>query len=164
MPHFKYRLEPLLDQRRRDLDAAEELRIKRRQEVLQAERRYADLQEQERDIARRLVEGRRHILDAKEGQPLTAVELDRRKLFLMGLALELESLKDAVFSQSLAVEEARNAAAEADTAVSACRRAVEIFEKHRAKLETRFKAELEQKEALEQDELGNVMYLMQRAK
>jgi type III secretion system (T3SS) protein YscO len=69
-----------------------------------------------------------------------------------------------VFSQELAVDEVRGVVREAEMKTSERKRAVEILEKHRAKLEKRFLTEIEQKEALEQDELGNVMYLMQRAK
>jgi flagellar biosynthesis chaperone FliJ len=164
MPAFKYRLQPLLEQRQRDLESAEEALIKRQNDVREAELRKEQLLREQDALSRRLRENRKGILTTAPGELLTFHEVERRKLFLKGMAEELESLKDSVFSQQLVVEEARTKLQEAQFQASQARRAVEILEKHRQKLQKRFYAELEQKEALEQDELGNVMYLMQRSK
>jgi len=161
---FKYRLQPLFDQRQRDLEHAEEELLQRKKELRDAERRKQQLIDEERSLSIKLIESRRNILVPPPNQPLTFDELDRRKLFQKAMAEELESLRDAVFSQELAVDEVRGVVREAEMKTSERKRAVEILEKHRAKLEKRFLTEIEQKEALEQDELGNVMYLMQRAK
>ena len=163
MPSFKYRLKPLLEQRQRALDAAEETVVERQKELRQAELQKELLESEQRRVAQKLLDGRRTLFHPTDGRPLTSDELMRRRLFLVTLAEELERLKDAIFSQQLAIADAAERLDESRSHESECRRAVEIMEKHRTKLEKRFRAEIEQKEALEQDELGNVMYLMKRS-
>jgi flagellar biosynthesis chaperone FliJ len=41
-------------------------------------------------------------------------------------------------------------------------REVEVLHKHRERLEQRFLREIERKDALEQDEIGNVLYMSRR--
>src|SRR5262249_33579808 len=93
---------------------------------------------------------------------LRAPEVQGRKAFVEALGEDVEKARDAVFSQEMVVQERNEGVGTATRQVAECTRQVDVLEKHRGKLEKRFRDELESKEALEQDELGNVMYLMRR--
>src|SRR5262245_37660297 len=135
MASFKYRLQPLFDQRERALEAAEEATTQRRKQVQQAEKQKEILESEQKHVLYKMVEGRKTLFQPVEGEPLTSSEILRRRLFLTSLAEDLERLKDAIFSQQIAIDEAKEQLAQARAHEAECRRAVEVMEKHRAKLQ-----------------------------
>jgi len=58
----------------------------------------------------------------------------------------------------LLIEDCKEQVDLAQRHLAKCSREVEILNKHREKLEQRFRREAERKEALELDEIGNMLY------
>jgi chromosome segregation ATPase len=65
-------------------------------------------------------------------------------------------------AQELSVTEADERLAAARETLASRSGDVEVLEKHRARLERRFRAETEKKEALDQEEMANVIFLQGR--
>lgn len=162
MPAFRYRLQPLLDQKIRAKESAEEALLERQREHHAALAREKELRELQRMLAETHQRSRRELLKQSGETPLSAAAILERKAFIEGLAEDLEKARDNVFAQQLVVGQCTERLEAAKCLVAECTREVDVLEKHRSKLEKRFRDELEAKEALEQDELGNVMYLMRR--
>lgn len=162
MATFRYRLQPLLDQKSREKEEAEEA-LAERQKELRAERlKLEELRRKEEQLAARRDGLRRSLLDGGGEQPVTGDEVRRRVERLRALGQDVETARDAVFSQKIVIEEAEERLENARRQVAECTRQVEILTKHRSKLERRFLAEVERKEALEQDEIGNILFMRNR--
>ena len=101
---------------------------------------------------------RRDLLLSQDGQPISGVEIARRREQLTSVTLDLEAAKDSVFAQQLFIEECKEQVDAAQRHLAKCSRDVEVLNKHREKLEQRFRRELDRKEALELDEIGNMLY------
>ncbi len=158
MPGFRYRLQPLLDKKQAAKEDAQRA-LGERQKELGAELEALDRAcgECER-IERELAQARGVVL----GAGATGGFIQARRDYARGLAADLETAADARAAQEGRVREAEQRVAEARTALAECSREVEVLEKHRERLEQRFRREAERKEALEQEEMGNVMFLSRR--
>lgn len=162
MPVFKYRLQPLLEQKDRLREQAEE-QVAERQKELEAERQgLADLERRRDELIARRDQARTSLFVAAGDQPLTGGELQQRRDHAQALSQDVEAAKDALFSQRLRIEEAEERLQKAKLDLADRKREVEVLEKHRAKLQKRFHREQEEKEALELDEIGNVLYMSKR--
>jgi flagellar biosynthesis chaperone FliJ len=75
---------------------------------------------------------------------------------------EAASATDAVRLQENRVQEARERVKRAQRVLTDAAREVEILERHRQRLESRFRREQDRKEAVEHDDAGNIIYLRRR--
>jgi flagellar biosynthesis chaperone FliJ len=113
-----------------------------------------------RELSARKAELRKALLHTAAS--LSGREAGVRKDYLRGLEQDVEAAKDAVFSQRLVVEEVEERLASARSQLAERTRDVEILEKHRDRLEQRYRRDVARKEAIEQDEVGNMLYLSRR--
>ncbi len=162
MATFRYRLQPLLDQKSREKEEAEEALAERQKELRAERQKLEELRKKEEQLAAQRDGLRRSLLDGGSERPVTGDEIRRRVERLRALGQDVETARDAVFSQKIVIEEAEERLENARRQVAECTRQVEILTKHRSKLERRFLAEAERKEALEQDEIGNILFMRNR--
>ncbi len=162
MPTFKYRLQPLLDQKIDLKKQAEEALGQRQKELRDEQQKLEEFHRQHRELTIKRERLRREVLASPEAEPLTGSEVRRRTEYLKRLQLDVDAAKDAIFSQKLLIEECEERLSEARRQLAQCSREVEILKKHREKLEQRFHREVERKEAVEQDEIGNMLYMRRR--
>ena len=158
MPNFTYRLQPLLDQKIRIKEQAEQALVQKQEQLRLAKEKLEELRAAQRALAQKKQTLRRNLLISHDEQPISGVEISRRREQLASVTLDLEAAKDAVFAQELFIEECKEQVDAAQRHLAKCSRDVEVLNKHREKLEQRFRRELERKEALELDEIGNMLY------
>ena len=158
MAQFRYRLQTLLDQK---IDAKEEAqrvlaeaqrRLLTEQNELEARRRE---QESSADVLRRARAGR--VSPSIEGS--SGEWMRFRRDHIARLADEYDAASDAMRAQELNVTEAEERLAAAREALASRSREVESLKKHRAKLERRFNDEAARREALDHEEMANVIFL-----
>jgi hypothetical protein len=75
---------------------------------------------------------------------------------------DYDRASDATRAQELSVNEAEERLADARASLAARSRDVEVLEKHRGRLERRFNEEAGRKEAIEQEEMANAIFLRGR--
>jgi flagellar biosynthesis chaperone FliJ len=158
MPTFKYRLQPLLDQKIHLKEQAQEMLVEKQKQLRLAYEKLEELRASEQALVIKKDTVRRNLLVSRDGQAVAGVEVRRRSEHLQHVGLELDAAKDAVFSHQLFIDDCKEQVKLAQQHLAKCSRDVEILEKHREKLEERFYRELERKEALELDEIGNMLY------
>lgn len=155
---FKYRLQLLLDGRIQLKQEAEQ-RLAARQRELRTEReRLEELDAEVGRVAKVKSEFRARLLSGTEAA-VSGRDAAISRDYLRGLDQDLETARDACFSQRLVLEEAEERLSAARRELAECTREVEILEKHKARLEQRFVRELARKEAIEQDEIGNMLFM-----
>jgi flagellar FliJ protein len=162
MAVFKYRLQPLLDQKLRVQEDAEEALAQRKKELREAEAHLEELKRREQELIAKRENLRRGVLDTGEAATLTVDAVKKRVEYVKALGLDIDAARDDVFSQKMVIDECNEKVGAAQKHLLECQREVEILTKYRDKLEQRFRREQEQKEALELDEIGNVMYMTRR--
>jgi flagellar biosynthesis chaperone FliJ len=162
MQKFRYRLDPLLEQKRKEKEAADEVLGSVKQQWAAEREREQQMKHRVDELTDAYAGMRRKVLRPDAGSAMSAVHVSHRVAFLKRLAADTEAARDEVFAQQLVVEEAASRVLDAKRTVDEASRRVDILEKHRGKLEKRFYAAAEAKEALELDELGNAMYLTKR--
>jgi flagellar biosynthesis chaperone FliJ len=158
MPTFKYRLQPLLDQKIHLKEQAQEMLVEKQRQLRLAYEKLDELRASEQALVIKKNTARRNLLVSGDGQAVAGVEVRRRCEHLQHVGLELDAAKDAIFSHQLFIDDCKEQVKQAQQHLAKCSRDVEILEKHREKLEERFYRELERKEALELDEIGNMLY------
>jgi phage shock protein A len=156
MPFFRFRLQPLLEQKLEAQKSAEEA-LAGQQKQLSAEERALDkLQQQEKRLAQSVSIMRRRLLSTPN---MCGDGLEKQSDYLHGLLQDLHSAHDAIVSQELGVREAQARVTAAGDYVAACRREADVLAKYREKVEKRFLRDLARKEELEEDEIGNMLFL-----
>ena len=159
---FKYRLDPLLQQRTRVKQQAEQSLAERLRELTEEEKRLGEVQMQEAELRGLQERTRSELLQTSSGKQLTGDEIRQRLNYLRGVDQDLESAKGEVFSQKQAVDESQVKLIQARQFLAECAREVEVLEKHRDKQEVRHKNELERKESNELDEAGTHLFISKR--
>ena len=154
MPPFRYRLEALLDQKRKAKTAAEQALAVRRAEERQARAHLAELEAAVSTAAER----KRAARDTAFVDNDLIEDILARRNDVTIYALRLEEAKDAVQSQRMFLEELAEQTEAALAAVSEASRELEVLLKHRAKAEARFVSEADRKETLEQEEIAAAMF------
>ena len=163
MAKFRFRLQPLLEQKEKAQEEAER-EVTARQKELEAEQKEMErLKQRERDLIQQRQELRLNMMKTAEGERLTGDELIRRRTFVEALGQDIDAARDAVFSQRMVVDECEERVTRAKAHVAECKREVEILVKYRDKLQERHRREEERKEELELDEVGNMLYMAKRA-
>jgi flagellar export protein FliJ len=158
---FKYRLQPLLDTKLRLKTDAEQRAAEAQRLARAAQRLLEEREARVRDLEQRRLDFRSRMLNGTAG-PVSGREATIGRDYLRGLGEAIEGARDAAFSQKLAVEEALERLSAARRELADRARDVEILEKHRDRLEQRFRRDAERKEAVELDEIGNMLYLRGR--
>jgi len=161
MPAFRYRLQPLLDRKSELKEEAEKALVERQKEVAAEKDKLEAARRKQQDLIDLRLTRRREIMSTT-GQPLNGDELRRRVEYIHALALEVDSAKEAVYAQQQVVSEAEQKLKAARDHLTDCTREVDILTKYRKKLEERFLRDAEQKEALELDEIGNMLFTSRR--
>jgi flagellar biosynthesis chaperone FliJ len=158
---FRYRLQILLDQKTREKDAA--------QQALAAVQRALQLEQEELGACRREQDQRAIRLGRARAEVISSAAggskgewIRLKRDHVWRLIEEYSDALDETRAQELKVSEAEEAVAAARLAMVARSRDVEVLEKHRARLERRFKNEADRKESLAQEEMANVMFLQGR--
>jgi flagellar biosynthesis chaperone FliJ len=158
MATFHYRLQALLDQKlERKREAERELGL-RRQELRASEERLGELQEKLRIAEARHGDLRRSIVSGRSA----GEDVQRRVNDVAISARRIEAIKDDIMSQRIEIEERKEKVDQAVGALAAATRELEILNKHRDKSERRFRAEVDRKEAIEQDEIASALYETRR--
>jgi flagellar biosynthesis chaperone FliJ len=161
MPVFSFRFQSLLDRRIKERQQAEE-EVASCQKELSAQKLVMKALEEDVQRVTCLYQSKhlRRTAAGVRGGRLLANESD----FLAGLKLEVQAAQAGVLSQQIFVDEADQSVREAQKVLATRRLAVDVLEKYREKAEKRFLQESAYKEELEQDEIGNVIFLGRRSR
>jgi len=147
MKLFRYRLQPLLDQKeKRKREIAEKL-TETREQVAAGQQRLEELKTQVEELKQKREGLRRDMLSVPAGCVLTGMEVRHRVDRLLTISGELEAAKGAFFLQGTAIEEAEARVLEQQQHLADASREIQILTKHRDKSERRFLREIEMKEA-----------------
>ncbi len=153
MQVFRFRLQALLDHRMEEQKQAEE--------VLAVEQgRLKEVNEEFDRLAERYKRKRTQRYGAEF---LSAARIIRQADYLLALELDLQAAQAGIMSQEVFVNQAREAVKEAEQQLAACRRKVDVLTKFREKAEMDHHLNAARQEELEQDEIGNVVYLLRRS-
>lgn len=162
MATFKYRLQPLLDQKVKLQEEAEDALAERRKELRAAEARLEELKRREQELIAKREDLRRNVATAAPGETLSGDSIKKRVDYVRALGQDIDAARDDVFGQKMVIDDCNEKVDAATKHVAECRREVEVLTKYRDKLLDRFKREEERKEALELDEIGNMLYMTKR--
>lgn len=162
MAAFTYRLQLLLEQK-------EEIKKDAERNLLQAEKvleeqveRLHALQQTVKDLIERRQQMQRELLAKPADGALNARTVQERIEYSKAVGMQIEDAQSEVNSQHIRVEQCETDVRESRKRVQEANREVEILQKHRAKQEERFQRELREKEDLELDEIGNVLFMTRR--
>jgi flagellar biosynthesis chaperone FliJ len=158
---FVFRLQALLDQRI-DLRKQAEDELKARENELSAEKET--LQELEQAVETAVVLYRRRRTERSKSGMSLGVPILIQNDALIGLEMDTQEARSAVLSQQILVDHALELVKKANVVLASRRLDEEVLEKYRQKAKARFEQEENYKEELEQDEIGNVIYLGKRAR
>ena len=160
MPTFKYRLQPLLEIKIERKEALEQELAQRRKELASEQQALTDLERAQEALSLRLAETLRARLGA--GTNADGRMLGQHTDFLRGLTADVTEGKSAVTAQRLRVRDFDDRVARARRSLAEAAREVDVLEKHRERLRQRFVRALERKEAVEQDEMGGIIFNQKR--
>ena len=160
MSVFRFRLQALLDHRTEEQKQAEELLTRRQKEFTLEQQRLAELNA---EFARLAEQHKRKRAERCGAELLSAARIARQADYLLVLGLDLQAAQSGIMSQEVFVEQAREAVEEAQQQLAACRRKVDVLTKFREKAEMDHKLNAARQEELEQDEIGNLTYLVRRS-
>jgi flagellar biosynthesis chaperone FliJ len=162
MTQFVYRLQLLLGLKEEARDEREkELRL-REKEVEAQKTQLQSLQRRVKDMIAKREQLRLEAFSPGSGGSLAAQEAQQRFEYIKAFGLQIEEAKNDVSSQRLLVEQYEARVRQAQRQVEEANREVEVLKKHRSKQEERFLRELQAKEDLALDEIGNVLYSTRR--
>jgi flagellar biosynthesis chaperone FliJ len=163
MAQFTYRLQLLLERKEEAKKEAERELTRREQELESQVERLKGLQRREQELIAQRGRLRRDLLcKPSNGGELTAHDVVTRSEYVKVVGLQIEEARSDIVTQQQVVEEYENKVREAKLRVDEARREVEVLTKHRAKQEERFLRDLEAKEELALDEIGNVLFTTRR--
>jgi hypothetical protein len=159
---FRYRLQTLLDRKVREKEEA--------QQALAVAQRDLRKEQDELESCRREQQVREERLrHARSGWLFTAAGVSTgeamrlRRSHVLRLEHECFEAAGETRSQELSVAEAADRLAAARETLASRSRDVEVLEKHRARLARRFQDDAARKDALEQEEMANLVFLRGRA-
>jgi hypothetical protein len=163
MTQFVYRLQLLLE-RKEEAKKESEKQLAEREKDLQEQVGILEaLQQGEQKLIAQRQQLRRDLLrKSDETESLTARKVQERQEYLKLVGLQIEEARREVLSQRVVVEQYESRVMEARHHVEEARREVEVLTKHRARQEERFLRDLQVKEELALDEVGNVLFTTRR--
>jgi flagellar biosynthesis chaperone FliJ len=159
---FRYRLQTLLDQKIRAKEGAQ-MALGAAQHELRASRDELEVCRRAQEAcSEKLRNARAERVSLKTGGSSGEIMRWRRD-HIVRLQDERDQASDATRSQELSVSETEERVAAARTMLATRSRDVEVLEKHRARLEGRHNQAAERKEAIDQEEMANVIFLRGRS-
>jgi type III secretion system (T3SS) protein YscO len=163
MTQFVYRLQLLLE-RKEEAKKESEKQLAEREKDLQEQVEILEaLQQGEQKLIGQRQQLRRDLLrKSDETESLTARKVQERQEYLKLVGLQIEEARREVLSQRVVVEQYESRVMEARHHVEEARRELEVLTKHRARQEERFLRDLQVKEELALDEVGNVLFTTRR--
>ena len=163
MTQFVYRLQLLLE-RKEEAKKESEKQLAEREKDLQEQVEILEaLRQGEQKLIAQRQQLRRDLLrKSDETESLTARKVQERQEYLKLVGLQIEEARREVLSQRVVVEQYESRVMEARHHVEEARREVEVLTKHRARQEERFLRDLQVKEELALDEVGNVLFTTRR--
>ena len=159
---FKYRLDPLLNQKTQVKQDAEQSLAARSRELTEEERRLAEVKQHEAELLSLKERTKNELLNPGGGKQITGEEIRRRLDYLRGVDHDVETARGEVFAQKQVVDESQEKLIQARQFLAECAREVEVLEKHRNKAEARYIQQAERKEANELDEIGAHLFISKR--
>jgi len=159
---FKYRLDPLLNQKNQVKQDAEQSLAPRSRELTEEEKRLAEVKQHEAELLNLKERAKNELLNPGGGTQITGEEIRRRLDYLRGVDHDVETARGEVFAQKQAVDESQEKLIQARQFLAECAREVEVLEKHRDKAEARYVQQVEKKEANELDEIGAHLFISKR--
>jgi len=163
MGQFTYRLQVLLEQKERDSIDAQKALAKAESARDEEIKRLRAMELRQQELVDRRNQLRRELLEGPRGSAtLLARDAQERSEFLRFMASEIERAKAEVVAQGTVVEECHERVSQASATLESAKREVDLLKKHRARLEERFRRDLQAKEELALDEIGNVLYSTRR--
>ena len=156
MSVFCFRLQRLLDQRVRMKENAVKTLAARQTEFWREEETLARIQRHIHKLKQEILSTRQAAMGSKSVGSHTLIQLSD---CLRGMANDAENAHDALAAQELAVDQANARLEQARDHLAFCRREEEILTKFRDKLRQRFLECEARKEQIEQDEIGNILWL-----
>lgn len=163
MTQFVYRLQLLLERKEEAKKESEKQLAEREKELQEQVEILEALQQGEQKLIAQRQQLRRDLLrKSDETESLTAREVQERQDYLKLVGLQIEEARREVLSQRVVVEQYESRVMEARHHVEEARREVEVLTKHRARQEERFLRDLQVKEELALDEVGNVLFTTRR--
>lgn len=159
MAEFRYRLQPLLEQKTEAREKAEHELAARRAALREAQEQLDRLTSAVAALSEERAAARRSLVG--DGGSM-GVEVNRRVDDVAILGRRLEAARDEVFAQRLTIEEREEEVVRAKQAVTEATREEEVLKKHKEKSRKRWSAELERKEEAEQEEIASAMYETRR--
>jgi hypothetical protein len=161
MAQFRYRLQTLLEQKLQAREEAQHALAAAQRDLQKEQDEFAACLREEQAAADRLQNGRAEVLSPLAGAT-TGEWLRLKRAHIHDLEQQHERAVAETRAQQLSVTEAEERMIAARQVLAVRSREVEVLEKHRARLERRFRSETERKEALDQEEMANVMFLQER--
>ena len=159
---FKYRLDPLLNQKTQVKQDAEQSLAARSRELTEEEKRLAEVKQHEAELLSLKERAKNELLNPGGGKQITGEEIRRRLDYLRGVDHDVETARGEVFAQKQVVDERQEKLIQARQFLAECAREVEVLEKHRNKAEARYIQQAERKEANELDEIGAHLFISKR--
>lgn len=163
MAQFTYRLQLLLERKEEAQKEAERELTRQEHELEKQMGVLQSLQRREQELVEKRDRLRRELM-TKPGEQgaLTAHEVRERSEYVKVVGFDIEDARNNILSQRAVIERCELKVQEAKKAVEEAKREVEVLTKHRAKQQERFLKEELEKEDLELDEIGNVLYATRR--
>jgi len=163
MTQFVYRLQLLLERKEETKKESEKQLAEREKDLQEQVEILEALQQGEQKLIAQRQQLRRDLLrKSDETESLTAREVQERQEYLKLVGLQIEEARREVLSQRVVVEQYESRVMEARHHVEEARRELEVLTKHRARQEERFLRDLQVKEELALDEVGNVLFTTRR--
>jgi len=156
MAHFQYRLQPLLDLKLEYRKALERALAALRLELAAEEAALVELRKTHDALKVRFAEALRARLSADS--IVQSRNLDQHTHYLRGLAADLEAAAGAAAAQRIRIAGFQDRVTAALRQLAQAAHEVEVLNKHRERLERGFLRMEERKEALEQDEMGSIVF------
>jgi flagellar biosynthesis chaperone FliJ len=160
MAPFQYRLQPLLDLKLERRRAQEQALAQRQRELVTEEEALAELEQTQEAMKCKLAEALRARLNA--GSQTDGHTLRLHTEYLRGLTADVQTGRGAVAAQRVRVGEFQDRVEEARRQLVEAARQVELLNKHRDRVEKSFLKGLERKAALEEDEMGGMIFNQRR--
>jgi flagellar biosynthesis chaperone FliJ len=162
MAAFIYRLQLLLEQKEEIKKEAERSLVQAEKELQSQVERLHALQQTVKELVEKRLQMQRELLKPAEGGALNARTVQERIEYSKAVGLQIEDAQSDVNSQHMRVEQCETDVRENRKRMQEANREMEILQKHRAKQQERFQRELREKEDLELDEIGNVLFMTRR--
>ena len=161
MAQFRYRLQTLLEQKLQAKEEAQHGLAAAQRDLRKGQDELEACRGEQQAAAERLQNARAEAL-SPVARATTGEWMRLKRAHIHRLEEQLERAVAETRAQELSVTEAEERLAAARQTLASRSRDVEVLEKHRARLERRFRGETERKEALDQEEMANVIFLQGR--